>query len=80
MSSEQTASTGDLTAAQLKAAREAGPQMLDILAGWLVAEHTLCGTGSFRDKLKAAKDLRGLHGSAEALVVRVMNAEATSTE
>jgi hypothetical protein len=66
--------TGSLTLAQVKAAREAGPKMLEVLCGWISAEQTLTGTTSFRRKLDAARNLAGLHNSAEALVTRVLEA------
>lgn len=67
-------SRGSLTLAQVKAARDAGPRMLEILCGWISAEQTLTGTTSFRRKLDAARDLAGLHNSAEILVTRVLGA------
>lgn len=68
-----------LTWAQVKAAREAGPHMLEILAGWILAEQTLRSDRvSFRHKLQAANDLAGLHSSAEALVTRVLQTDEVS--
>ncbi len=65
-----------MTPDQLERARDLGPQMAEVLAGWICCEGGLAATQiGFRERFEAAKRMRKIYRDANRLVQQVLGIE-----
>jgi len=66
---------------QMQRAHDLAPQMVEVLAGWIVCEGQLSAVQlGFRDRIKAAQKLREIFRAANRIVEQVIEGETGNAQ